>query len=85
MLTTPGKSTNLPEPKDLEDDDDGLGDFPGIDLTRFVTLIVLNREREGCLFFFDANCFGTHRGFEKIGKFHMNGRVAGGGEPTDWV
>lgn len=67
LLTTPGKSTNLPEPKDLEDDDDGLGDFPGIDLTRFVTLIVCT----GVLFFFfsfDANGFGDTGDSRRLGN-----------------
>lgn len=40
---------------DEQEDDEGLGDFPGIDLTR---------------------------GFEKIGKFHMNGRFA---ESDGWT
>jgi hypothetical protein len=54
----------LEAPKGLDEDEDGLGDFAGVDLARYVGVVTWDRDIAN-------ECY---RGFEKIGKYHTNDR-----------
>lgn len=76
----------MPDLKEEDEDEDGMGDLHGIDLTRYVLVIVVYLRplpRVDDVYGEDLGtdqCDTFYRGFEKIGKFHMNGRIA----ESDW-
>lgn len=70
----------VPDLREEDEDEDGMGDLHGIDLTRYVASLRIFLAQTPMDSRLISGILRTYRGFEKIGKFHMNGRIA----ESDW-